>query len=103
KEHNQRLVEASISSECRLPFIPNLHADIVKAPTDIKFGEVLSPLELVDELRDEGEWVLVFHCDVIEGSIVLDQSKRAIFLFDEEDRRCHRRLGWSDTSCFQVF
>lgn len=82
-----------------LPFISDFHADIVKTPSDIKFGEVLGSLEFVNELRDEGQGVLVFHRDVVESPIVLYESESAVFLFNEEDRRCHRRFGRSDASC----
>ena len=37
-----------------LPFISFFHSDIVETPTDIKFGKVLSPLQFINELGDEG-------------------------------------------------
>ena len=46
-----------------LPFVPVPHWDVVVSPSDIEFGEVLDPSEGLDEVVDEGEQVLVFHCD----------------------------------------
>src|ERR1700735_2911857 len=100
KEHNPRFIEASVGSECCLPLISDLHTNIIETPMDIKFSEVFGPLEFIDKLRDEGERVLIFHRDIVESSIILYESKGAIFLFDEKDWRCHWRFKGSDASCF---
>ena len=54
-----------IGPEGSLPFISIFHSDIVKSLTYIKFGEVPGSLQLIDEFRDEQEWVLVFDGDCI--------------------------------------
>jgi hypothetical protein len=89
EEHDQWLEESSISTESGFPFVSLLHTDIVKAPTDIQLGKVLSTTELLYQLGDQWKWILVFDRDCIEGSIVLDETKSAILLFDEEDGRSH--------------
>ena len=65
KEHNERFVETSVSSECGFPFITFFHLDIIKTPTDVKFSEVPSPLQCVDKFRDKGQRVFIFHGDCI--------------------------------------
>ena len=47
-------IKTSIGSESCLPFISFFHLDIIKAPSDIEFSEVLSPLQFINELGDEG-------------------------------------------------
>jgi hypothetical protein len=44
--------------------------DIVKSPTDIELGEVLGPLEFIDEFRDEGKGVFVLHSDYVQCSVI---------------------------------
>ena len=65
KEHNKWFVETSVSSECGFPFITFFHPDVIEAPSDIEFSEVLSPLQLVDEFGDEGQRVFILHGDRI--------------------------------------
>jgi hypothetical protein len=58
-----------------------LHIDIIKSPVDIELGEVLGPLEFVDEFGDEEKWVLVLHSDCIQCSVILhSQSEPSFFL-----------------------
>jgi len=49
--------------------------DIVVTPSDIQFGEPTSILEAVNELRNEGERVLVQDGDLIQFSIILYRSE----------------------------
>ena len=38
---------------------------------DIKLSEVPGPLQFINKFGDEGQQVLVFDCNHIEGSVVL--------------------------------
>jgi len=40
EEHHEQFKQASIGTECRLPFIALLHPDVVVTPSDVEFGEV---------------------------------------------------------------
>jgi hypothetical protein len=57
---------------------------VIKAPMNIQLGKIPGSPKLCDEFRDEGEEVLVFDGDGVEGSVVLDQSKAPVLLFNEE-------------------
>ena len=53
KGHNQWFKEAKRAFEGCFPFIAFTDANIVIAPSYIKFGKEASTLELVDEFRDK--------------------------------------------------
>ena len=89
KEHYQWFEETSVRSESSLPLIAFFHPNIIETPSDIQFGKALGTSELSDQFGNEWEWVLVFDHYCIKGSVVLDESEASIFLFDEEDWRCH--------------
>ena len=61
KEHHQGFEQPPVRVEGSLPFVPIPHSDIVIPPSDVKFGEVPGHSEGLDEVIDEGKWVLVFH------------------------------------------
>jgi hypothetical protein len=44
----------------------------------------------MDEVIDEGEWIVSLPGDCIQSSVVLDEAELPIFLPDEEDR-CSKR------------
>jgi len=79
-----------VGAESHLPFISGLDAYIIEAPTDIEFCEVLGSTELRDEFGDERERLSVLDGYGIQHAVVLDQSERTIFLFNEEHRGCDR-------------
>ena len=58
-----------------LELVTFFDADIVATPSDIQFGEPTSILEVVDELRNEGERVLVQDDDLVQFSIILYRSE----------------------------
>ena len=62
KEHDQGFIEATICPEGCYPLVSFFHANIIEPPADVEFSEILSTLKFVNEFRDEGKGVLVFHC-----------------------------------------
>ena len=90
EKHHQWFEESPICSEGSFPLISFLHLDIIEAPPDIQFSEVLGTTKLCDEFRDKGKRILVFNCDRIKGSGVLNELEASILLFDEKDGRCHQ-------------
>jgi hypothetical protein len=74
-----------ICSECSLPLIALSDADIIVSPSYVELGEVSHALESMDEIINEGEGVLIFSCDGIECSIVLDEAELTILLLDTKD------------------
>ena len=63
EEHHQGFKQSPVHAEGSLPFVPIPHSDVVIPPSDVKFGEVPGPSEGLDEVINEGKWVLVFHHD----------------------------------------
>src|SRR5436853_6502875 len=102
KEHDERFEQSTVGSECGLPLVALLHADIVETPSNIQFREVLGSPEFGDQLWDEWQRVLVLHGHGVECTVILYQSERAVFLLNEEDRRCHWRLGGVDPTRLKV-
>jgi hypothetical protein len=60
-----------IHPKSSFPLISFFYMDIVGSPTDIELGEVLGPLEFIDEFGDEGKEVFVLHSDHIQCSVIL--------------------------------
>ena len=85
EEHDQRFIEAIGGSECGLPFISFLDADVVISPSNVHLGEIFHSFQFVDEGGDEGKWVCVFNHVFIEISIVLAGVEPSIFLLNEEE------------------
>jgi len=52
EKHNSRFKEAFVGNESGFPLMPILDADIVVAPSNIKFDEDFSVFEFVDEVGD---------------------------------------------------
>ena len=59
EKHHERLKETAVGAEGRLPFISGLNTYVIETPSDIKFCEVPSSVELGDEFGDEREGVPV--------------------------------------------
>ena len=90
KEHDRRLKEAPVGSEGSLPLVPLAYPDVVVAPADVELGEDPEPLQLVDQLLDQGKQVAVLHRGLVEFPVVLHRSQRGVLLFDEEEGGRHR-------------
>ncbi|KAG6867761.1 hypothetical protein C0993_011478, partial [Termitomyces sp. T159_Od127] len=73
KEHDEWFKQPPVGPEGSLPLISFLNVHIVVTPPDIQFGEVTHPLEVIDELGDEGEGVAILHHHSIKNLVVLDQ------------------------------
>ena len=53
EQHHQGFEQSSVSPESSLVFISRLDADIVVAPADVEFGEIVRAMELGDKLGDK--------------------------------------------------
>jgi len=103
EQHDKGLVQAAVGLEGGLPFVSFLYLDIVEAPSDVQFHEVLGSAELRNQFRNQREWVLVFHGHGIQRMVVLYQAEFSVLLFNKEDRSGHQGLGGLDPSRFEVF
>jgi len=102
EKHHEGFEEAAVGTEDCLSFVSRLDMYVIETPSDVKLCEVLSSVELGDELGNEGEGVLVLDGCGVQHAIVLDQPERAILLFNEEHWGCDGGLGGSDSSGTQV-
>jgi len=84
KEHYQRFKIAIVHVEGCLPFITRPYADIIESLANIWLS-VIDFLKLSDQLRDQWKQVFVLDSYHIWSSIVLYQSKQAIFFLDKKD------------------
>ena len=95
-----RLVrKAAFHSIRLLPLSP----DVVEAPSDVQFREVLGSAELRNQFWNQREQVLVFHGHGVQRVVVLYQTEFSILLFNKEDQSGHQGLGGSDLSRLEVF
>ena len=59
EEHDKGLIQAAVGPEGGLPFVSFLYPDVVEAPSDIQFHEVLGSTELCNQFQNQWERVLV--------------------------------------------
>jgi len=52
KEHDEGFVQAAVGPEGGLPFVSFLYLDVVEAPSDVQFREVLGSAELHNQFRN---------------------------------------------------
>jgi hypothetical protein len=74
EEHYSWLVKPEWSDEGCLPFVSWFDSYVVVAPPDVEFSEQGGFSYCCYEVRDEGEWVAVLNCMIIQLSVVLDRS-----------------------------
>ena len=71
KEHYGGFEETERGDECCFPLVFLLDANVVIAPSNIKFGEQCRVFHVIDQLRDEGERIAVANSVGVKISIVL--------------------------------
>ena len=59
--------------------------------------------ERIQEVRDEGKWVLVFFCDFVESTKIYIEPERSIFLLYEQNWHSVRRQRQTDESIGKIF
>src|SRR5258708_23146795 len=75
EEHDSWLKQPSVSSERSLPLIPFLDPYVVESPSEVKYSEELSIMEVGQDIGDEGEGVGVLDHDLVQLPIVLYEVK----------------------------
>ena len=75
EEHDQGFEKASIRPESSLPLISLSDPYIVISPSYVQLCEVLGfgVRDPVDDIRDEGEWIGIFHRYCIKLLVILDK------------------------------
>jgi hypothetical protein len=60
--------------------------DVIESSAYVKFGEVFGVGELVDNVRDQWQWVLIINGNGIEFSVILYRSEVVgVFLRDKKE------------------
>jgi hypothetical protein len=63
----------------------------------------ISILEGVNQVRDQGKWILVFEGELVQFPTILYCAKCTILVFDEEERRSHGGLRRANASSPELF
>jgi hypothetical protein len=75
EEYDQWFKATAIGNECGFPLVTFSNSHIVISPMNVKLGEDLGILDLINEFRDQWERVVILDSHAIEFPIVLDRSK----------------------------
>jgi len=92
KRHHQELEVAVVGAERRLLDVRRVHAHLVVPRAEVELGEVLGPVELVEELVDHRDRELVLGRTVVERAVVDAEAPRLVRLPYQQDG-CGERRG----------
>ena len=101
KRHHQELEVAVVGAERRLLDVRRVHAHLVVPRAEVELGEVLGPMELVEELVNHRDRELVLGHAVVEFPVVDAEAPRPIRLLDEEHGCRERRSTGADDALLQ--
>ena len=73
--------------ERSFPFVAFLDLDVVIAPAKIHLCEELTTLQLVNKLREQGKWIIIFNSELIYVSVILHHVLLSILFWNKEDER----------------
>ena len=72
EEHHSQFIQPAVGGKGGLPFVTFLNPNVIEVPAEVQPGEPLGLTQLGQDVRDEGEWVGVLHCDFVELAVILD-------------------------------
>ncbi|GBG68975.1 hypothetical protein CBR_g3674 [Chara braunii] len=85
ERHYEELVVPEPRAECGLVGVLRADTDLVEATAKIDLGEIFGSREAIKKFRYPGEWVLVLHRDLVQGTVVCAHAEfRGVVLLDEE-------------------
>jgi hypothetical protein len=70
KGHHEKLVMALISAEGSLGDVLLPHPDLMISGSEVQFRKNYCPMELIQQLIDDGYGVFVFDCFLVKSSII---------------------------------
>ena len=85
KEHDGRFKDSHGGNESGFPLILLSDVNVVISPTNVELGEQGGFLHVINEFRDEGEWVGVSDSVGVQVAVVLAWMKGSILLWYEEE------------------
>ena len=85
ERHDSIFIRTIACSECCLGDILFMNANLMITHTEVKLGEYLSALKLLEKLIDLGKWVLVLYCFLVQWTVVDTKPVHAILLLDKKN------------------
>lgn len=70
ERYNEKFKELIAAAECCFLLITFLYADLVEVIAEVDFGEVSSPLDLVQGFFHAGQGISIFFSNIIKGPVV---------------------------------
>jgi len=64
----------------------NMHPHLVITGTQIKFGEKAGAFQLIQQLLDDRNWKFIFHCLLIQGTVIYTKAPCVVMLLNQQDR-----------------
>lgn len=86
--HDQELKVPKVTSEICLVDILLSHTDLMIPKSQIYLGEVLSSMELINDVVHPWNRVFVLDCFLIEHPIINAHSHGPVFFLHQDNRRC---------------
>jgi hypothetical protein len=99
KGHDQELIVTLMSLKGSLQHVSFLHMYLVVATTQIKFSEVLSTTQLIQEIINDKNGKLVLDGEFIEGTEFRTHAPSTFFLKYHDQRR-RIRVGTGEDNTF---
>ena len=85
KEHDSRFEESHGGDESGFSLILLPDVNVVISPTNVKFGEQGGLLHVINEFRNEGEWISIPDSVGVQVAVILAWAKSSILLGYKEE------------------
>src|SRR6266404_2012134 len=89
KGHDKWFKQTQRCFKSSFPLVAMMDTNVVVSPTDVELGEVAGVMQLVNEVRDEGERSCILDSDIIKTSVVLYRAEFAILLVYKKEGAGH--------------
>ena len=96
KEHDSGFKKSHGGDEGGFPLIFFSDANVVVSPTNVEFGKQGGFLHIINEFRDEGEWIGISDSVGVQVAVILTWMKGSVLLQHIEE-------GGGFSSCFEMF
>jgi hypothetical protein len=103
KGHDQKIIVTLMILKGSLRYVSFLHTYLVVAKTNIKFSEVLSTTQLIQEIINERNGELVLDGELIEGTNIRTHEPSTLFLKYHDHRGRIRDGIGEDNTCLEQF
>jgi hypothetical protein len=103
KRNYQELIVTLMTYKCSLGNVFLFHMDLLVVKTEIKFGEVLSTTQFIQEVINDMNGKFVFDGEFVEGMKIRTHAPSSFFI-EYHDHRRRKGVGTRmDSICFKQF